>query len=174
MSVLTQTETEPLTPVVRLSRIAARSARLLLGLVLIAMVLLNVGNALGRYVFGSVFIGADELLVYGMIWMVMIGMLLVTAERSHIGLDVLMSRVGPRSRLALGVLHHALMTIASAYAAVQDFRFVARIGAFGQTSMALEMPMVIPHSALIVGFCGTAFIAALLCIRDGLQLAGRA
>ena len=37
--------------------------------------LLNVASAMCRYIFGIVFIGADELLVFAMIWMVMVGMI---------------------------------------------------------------------------------------------------
>ena len=34
--------------------------------------------------------------------------------------------------------------------------FVQRVAAIGQTSMALGIPMAIPHSALVIGFGGTA------------------
>ena len=62
------------------------------------MVALNVVNAVCRYVFGIVLTGADEVLVFGMIWMVMLGMILVTADRRHIALDFLVTRAGPRQR----------------------------------------------------------------------------
>jgi TRAP-type C4-dicarboxylate transport system permease small subunit len=65
---------------VRRLHMARTAARALLGFVLLGMVLLNVANAIGRYTAGMVFIGSDELLVFGMIWLVMIGMLLVTAD----------------------------------------------------------------------------------------------
>ena len=76
----------------RLASTAGTIARTLLGLVLLAMVVLNVINAAGRYALGAVFIGSDELLVFAMIFMVMIGMLIVTAERGHIALDFLAHR----------------------------------------------------------------------------------
>ena len=57
------------------------------------------------------------------------------------------------------------MTGACGYAAVQSFAVrAADHRASGQTSMALGMPMLIPHSALLVGFGGTAIIAAVLAI----------
>jgi TRAP-type C4-dicarboxylate transport system permease small subunit len=158
----------------RLTRVAVRAARTLLGLVLLGMVLLNVANAVGRYTAGAVLIGADEVLVFGMIWMVMIGMLLVTAEGSHIALDILAARVSPRVHTLCLLLHHVLIAIAAGYAATQSSAFVERVGTMGQTSMALGMPMVIPHAALIVGFGGTALIAVLLFVRDAMQLAAGA
>ena len=47
--------------------------------------------------FGIVVIGVDEVLVFAMIWMVMVGMILVTAERSHIALEFL-ARAPARAR----------------------------------------------------------------------------
>lgn len=154
----------------RVLHIARAMTRTLLGLVLLGMVVLNVANAVGRYVFGKVFIGADESLVFAMIWLVMIAMILVTADRGHIALDFLVNRVGARARTALSLLHNAIVLVACAYAAVVSIAFVGRVGATGQTSMALGISMVLPHSALIVGFGGTAMVSLLLVISDILVL----
>lgn len=154
-----------------LARLALSATRGLLGLVLIALVLLNVVNALARAA-GTVVIGVDEVLVFGMIWMVMIGMLLVTADRSHIALEIITARVGTRARHMLSIVTHTAMMGACAFAAVQSFGFIQRVTATGQTSMALGMPMLIPHSALLVGFGGTAIIAAMLLVSDIRSLSG--
>ena len=154
----------------RIAGIAAAAARKLLGAVLLGMVLLNVANAMCRYLFGVVLIGADEILVYAMIWVVMIGMILVTMDRRHIALDLLMNRLEPRPRLALTVLHNAIIAIGAGYAAVQCLEFTKRVGAIGQTSMALGFPMVFAHSALVVGFAGTALVAGLLVVSDSVEL----
>lgn len=144
----------------------AAAARVVLGLLLLGMVAINVVAAMCRYVFGIVFVGADETLVFTMIWMVMVGMILVTANDSHIGLDFLVTRAGPRSRAALSLLHHAVLTGACGYAAFYCWQFVRRVAAIGQTSMALEIPMAIPHFALVVGFTGATIASALLLARD--------
>jgi TRAP-type transport system small permease protein len=148
----------------------ARTARTLLGVLLLAMVLLNVVNAVSRYALSYVVIGIDEVLIFAMIWMVMIGMLLVTAERSHIALEVVTGRVGPRARSALALIHHLITAGAGAYAASQSFQFVSRIAAIKQTSMALAIPMVIPHGAITFGLAGTAIVAAVLAVQDGRRL----
>ena len=148
-----------------LARAALAAARMLLGIVLIGLVLLNVVNALARAA-GSVVVGVDEILVFGMIWMVMIGMMLVTADRSHIALEILTARVGARTRCMLSIVTHVVMMASCAYAAVQSFGFVQRVATTGQTSMALGMPMLIPHAALLVGFAGTAIIAAMILVSD--------
>lgn len=148
-----------------LARTALLAARMLLGVVLVGLVLLNVVNAVARAA-GTVVIGVDEVLVFGMIWMVMIGMLLVTADRSHIALEILTACVGVHARCLLSIVTHSVMSAACAYAAVQSYGFIQRVTASGQTSMALGMPMLIPHSALLVGFGGTAIIAAMIVVSD--------
>jgi TRAP-type C4-dicarboxylate transport system permease small subunit len=155
---------------VGLARVALSMARSLLGAVLIGLVLLNVVNAVARAT-GRVVIGVDEVLVFGMIWMVMIGMMLVTADRNHIALEILTARIGARARCILSIVTHAVMMAACGYAAVQSFGFIQRVAATGQTSMALGMPMLIPHSALLVGFAGTAVIAAMIVVSDVRSLA---
>jgi TRAP-type transport system small permease protein len=157
----------------RLRHVVGSALRTLIGAVLVGLVMLNVANAVARAT-GIVVIGIDEVLVFGMIWMVMLGMLLVTAEKSHIALELLNARVGPRTALALSVVTHLVMAFACAYAALQSFYFVQRVAALGQTSMALGMPMLIPHSALVIGFGGTAIIALSLVWRDMKLLAAPA
>ena len=149
----------------------ASAVRVFLGLLLLSMVALNVANAICRYVFGVVLTGADEVLVFSMIWMVMVGMILATIDRRHIALDFLVTRAGPRQRAALTILHHAVLTGACAYAAIYCWAFVARVAAVGQTSMALGVPMAIPHFALFVGFAGTTIASALLLAADIAALA---
>jgi TRAP-type C4-dicarboxylate transport system permease small subunit len=149
----------------------SKLVRVILGLVLLGMVALNVVSALCRYIFGIVFVGADEVLVFSMIWMVMVGMIVATAERRHIALDFLVTRANERQRIALSVLHHIVLTAACAYAAFYCLQFVARVAAVGQKSMALEFPMAIPHAALFVGFAGTAVASAILLSWDVAELA---
>ena len=146
----------------RIARIAAFAARALLGALLIGMVLLNVANAACRYLFSVVLIG--------MIWMVMIGMILVTIDRRHIALDFLVNRLAPRPRIALTMFLHLIIAIGAAYAAVQSVEFARRVTMIGQTSMAIGFPMVFAHSALVVGFAGTALVAAVLVVSGGTEL----
>lgn len=150
-----------------LRRFAVSALRILLGFILIALVLMNVGNAICRAA-GIVIIGVDEVLVFGMIWMVMLGVLLVTADRGHINFELVTTRVSPRAQTILMIVTHAILVFICAYTAYESFQFVRQITRLGQTSMALGMPMLIPHAALVVGFGGTAIIAAAL-VFDGVQ-----
>lgn len=153
----------PMAPATSPARLPVLATRILLGVVLLGMVALNVANAVGRYTFGAVFIGADELLAFSLVWLVMLGTILVTAEQSHIALDFIVQRAGARNVLLLKLLHHVVVAGACGYAAMQSFAFVQRVA--GQTSMAMGIPMAIPHSALVVGLGGTALIAFVLAVQ---------
>jgi TRAP-type C4-dicarboxylate transport system permease small subunit len=154
-----------------LAHTIASAVRVFLGVLLLGMVALNVANAVCRYALGVVLTGADEVLVFTMIWMVMVGMILATIDRRHIALDFLVTRAGPRQRAALSILHHVVLTGACAYAAFYCWSFVMRVAAIGQVSMALGVPMAIPHFALFVGFAGTTIAGALLLAADVAALA---
>lgn len=158
--------------VLRLSASLTGGLRMLLGAALLLMVAVNAVNAVGRYAGGFSLVGADELIVYLMIWVVMTGMIVVTAERRHLALDIVPARLGGAAKAALSLLSHAAMAIACTYAAVQSYAFVVKVARVGQVSMALEIPMAIPHAAVLVGFSCTALVAAVLCVRDIAELAG--
>jgi TRAP-type C4-dicarboxylate transport system permease small subunit len=70
------------------------------------------------------------------------------------------------------MIQHLAMTLACAFATVQCWLFVSRVARIGQTSMALGIPMAIPHFALVVGMAGTTVVAALILAGDIAALAG--
>jgi TRAP-type C4-dicarboxylate transport system permease small subunit len=139
-----------------------------LGLVLLAVVAVNVANAAGRYLLGVSVTGTDELMVYAMIWVVMLGAVLSLAGRQHIGIELLPAAVGPRARAraALYLVHDAVALAVCAYLARASWLFVTRISGLGTTSMGLGIPMSWPHAALLVGFAGMAVVAAGLIVAD--------
>ncbi|MEQ9813795.1 MAG: TRAP transporter small permease [Azospirillaceae bacterium] len=133
----------------------------LLGLLLVAMVLLNVANAAGRYVVGRAIDGSDEVLVFSMVWIVFIGTVLVTGRDRHLGFD-LAARLfrGRWGALRTGMLDIGLAVLAG-YVALQSFGFVDRLARLGQVSMAADIPMAVPHAAVLVGMALTALLAGL-------------
>ncbi|MEQ9691617.1 MAG: TRAP transporter small permease, partial [Bauldia litoralis] len=55
---------------------------------------------------------------------------------------------------------------ATVYAANASWLYVERIARLDTRSMALGLPMTIPHSAVLAGFVGMALVAAILLVRD--------
>lgn len=145
---------------------AERALRVLLGIILLVMVAVNVVNAAARYLAGVQWIGSDEFLVYSQVWIVMIGLAVVTAERRNLALDLLAGARAVRLRRLRDALTGIVTAIACGYAAWQSFAFVSRIAALDQKSMALGLPMAIPHAGLFIGFVATALVAVALVVAD--------
>ncbi|MBC7281075.1 TRAP transporter small permease [Hoeflea sp.] len=152
--------------ILRAEALVVRLIGILLGLGLLAMVFVNVANAAGRYsgLFGLV--GADELLVYGMIWIVMLGAILAARDRDHLSINLLPSAMKGRPAAALQVAIDVATVTVSAFIAWHSFNFIERIAGLNQSSMGLGIPMIVPHSAILVGFTGIAAVTALLTIVD--------
>lgn len=137
-----------------------------LGLCLIAMVAVNVLNALGRYGGLPVLTGADELLVFSMIWIVMLGAVLATRQRTHLTIDLLPAALGQTAARSLRIATTLVMAGVTGFTAWHSWVFIGRIGALGQTSMGLGIPMTVPHLAIFFGFTGIAVVATLMALAD--------
>jgi TRAP-type C4-dicarboxylate transport system permease small subunit len=137
-----------------------------LGLGLVMMVLLNFLNAIARYSGLHAFSGIDELLVYSMIWLVMIGAIVAMRERLHISITLLPTALGSWSKQVLLFGLSCVSTVVSGFIAWQSLAFIERIFAIGQKSMGLGVPMVVPHLAIFTGFAGMAIVSLALSIAD--------
>jgi TRAP-type C4-dicarboxylate transport system permease small subunit len=142
----------------------------LLGLTLLFVVGVNFLNATSRYLFGFSPVGADELMVYVVIWAIMLAAIMSLILRSHINVNLLPSYTTGRARHLLHVLHDAAAVLACGYATYASWLFIARISRLGVTSMGLGMPMTVPHAALLIGFAGLTLTGAVMLIRDCIAL----
>lgn len=149
--------------------------RVSLGLGLGLLVLLNVINAAGRYAGAPSLAGMDELLVFGMIWLVMIGAILATKDGAHLSINLLPTALNAVQQRALGTVVNILVAAICLFVAWHSWSFIERIWAIGQKSMGLGVPMVVPHFAIFVGFAGMGVVALFLVfseIRHTLQRRG--
>lgn len=142
----------------------------LLGLILLFVVGVNVVNATSRYLFGVSPVGADELMVYTVIWVVMVAAIISLILRSHINVNLLPLYTKGRVRHLLHVIHDAAAVFACGYATYASWLFIGRISKLGVTSMGLGLPMTIPHAALLIGFAGLTVTGAVMLVRDLLAL----
>ena len=139
---------------------------LILGAAVLFVVAVNVVNASGRYFFGFAFTGADELMVYTVIWIVMAGTVLSMAKRSHISLNLLPTYLPPRWRTLLFILHDLIGIAVCAYATNAAWLFTTRLAKLKVTSMGLGLPMIVPHGALLLGFAALVVVCVWLLVRD--------
>lgn len=131
---------------------AGAIVRKLLGALLIAMVLLNVANAAGRYLFGKAIAGSDELLVFAMVWLVFLGAVLVTARQGHLGFDIAARLLTGGPQRLLHSVRHLVVAALAGYVALQSWAVLQKLIKVDQSSMALGVPMAIPHAAVLVSF----------------------
>lgn len=96
-----------------------RAARHLLRLLEIALVvclalmgILVFGNVVMRYVFNSGIVVSEELSRLLFVWLIFLGAILASAQRSHIGFDSLAKAAPPRLRKILALFTGSLMLIA--------------------------------------------------------------
>jgi len=140
-----------------------RGIRALLGILILAGVVLNFANVVGRYVFWRPIIWAEEILVFIMIWCVMLGATLVTWENAHLRMDAVYQLGSPRARRWLNLVSTAAFLVAGLFVLVQSTRVVALVASTGQRSVAAEVPMAIPYGAIPVSFALIVAIAIWRC-----------
>ncbi len=139
--------------------------RLALGLVTIAAVTINLVNVIGRYVFLRPIKATDEIMIFMWAWTVFLGAVVVSWKNSHLKIEVLSSilPVGLRRVISVGGLVILIGVLAFTFS--QSLQFLSLINRIGQTSIAAGIPMVIPHSAIPIGF-GLIILITLLRLRN--------
>ncbi len=137
--------------------------RAFLGAVLMASVLLICANAFGRYALHQPIIWAEEVLGYALVWLVYLGAILVTVDRSHLTMDLLSNLLGPRARTALEVFGALVF---AAVGGVIIFQGWSSIAPLSHRSQVADLPMNIMHGIIPVSFVVMIAVMLLLAIGD--------
>jgi len=138
----------------------SRGMERLLGLVFCGVVLLNFVSATMRYLGGGAILGADEVQVYAVVWLVFIGAAIVAWRGAHLRMDVFSTRLqGPAARLR-DLLETLLAVAVCGTMSWVSLRFVLQIHEMGQRSDGAGIPMWAAHSAVLVGFALITLAAA--------------
>jgi TRAP-type C4-dicarboxylate transport system permease small subunit len=140
---------------------ALRGIYAVLGCVMLAGVLLNLANVIGRYAFAKPIFWAEEVLVALTIWGVFLGAAVVTWRCDHLNMDLFSARVSGSARVALNTVIALTLASVCAFIAWQSFTIVQLFAQTEAVSAGAQIPKVIPHSALLVGFSLSA-LAVLL------------
>jgi TRAP-type C4-dicarboxylate transport system permease small subunit len=131
-----------------------RAIEAVLSLALLAAIVLNFVNVIGRYVLGQSIVGADEVQIYSMLWIAFLGAGVVAWRGEHLRMDAL-ARGFPRplSRF-LRVVELLLLIALAAFVLFQSWRYTTQMATV--TSPFAGIPMWIPHSAVLAGFAALA------------------
>jgi TRAP-type transport system small permease protein len=123
-----------------------------LALALIAAVVFNFVNVIGRYVFGRTFIAADEVQIYIMVYIAFLGAAVATWRRVHLRMDVLAKMLPGGAQKALGAVELALVLVLAVFVSYVAYGYVTQMAGLDARSQNAGIPMWMPHSAIALGF----------------------
>jgi TRAP-type C4-dicarboxylate transport system permease small subunit len=137
----------------------------LLGAALIAAVVFNFVNVVGRYILGRTFIAADEVQIYIMVYIAFLGAAVATWRRMHLRMDVLVHRLPHGVRAALAATELVLVLVLAAFVLYVSSGYVKQMAGLDARSQNAGIPMWIPHSAIVIGFGLIAVLAVLQIVQ---------
>lgn len=138
--------------------------RALIGAIILAGIAINFANVIGRYVFLAPLDWAEEVMVYLIVWAVFLGAVVVTFEKRHLAMDIVLKRLPPRPQRALRAVILTVLVLCCGFVCIQAARIVELMGRLDQKSIVVGIPMTLPYLAFVVGF-GLMVLAALAAIR---------
>ena len=126
--------------------------RVIIAVVILAGILINGGNVIGRYVYLAPIIWAEEIMIYGMVWTVFIGAVLVTWDSRHLKMDLLSTTLPSPWKEILAGLGVVMFLAVCVFVVPQNWTVFSLMYNLDQRSIVAEVPMSIPHFALLLGF----------------------
>ena len=129
---------------------------------LATIVAINGVNVIGRYFFSRPLAWAEEAMLYLMIFVVFAGAIAATWRGVHIGIDAFVTRMPATFQRVASIAVSLLSVVLLLTVAKAGFDTVQLLYSFDQRSDAMEFPMWIPQSFVVVGF---GMCAILLTVR---------
>ena len=125
---------------------------------------INFANVVARYVFLAAFYWGEEMgLVYLSIWSIFLAAAAVAYDGRHLTMDLVFARLPLLWHRALQAFVATVCFATFSLMAWQSLEVVRLLAKNDQRSIAVDMPMVVPHAALLVGFalCAAAVVCRL-------------
>jgi TRAP-type C4-dicarboxylate transport system permease small subunit len=142
-----------------------RIPHVLSGTLFLIAVVLNIVNVIGRYVFGMPVFWAEETLTFTIIWIVFLVAGSIAYRGAHLNMDLVFSRLPGPWQVAIRVAIVLSLIACTIFTAVQSWKVVELHYMTGGVTAGTNIPLVIPHSALLFGFSFMA-LAAILRFRS--------
>jgi TRAP-type C4-dicarboxylate transport system permease small subunit len=130
------------------------------GLILMGIVVLIVIDVTLRYVFNRPFSFSIEVIGIALVVVVFASILLCTASRGHLVIDVLVSRFSPRGQAITDAVMHFLSIGVCIIIAWRSIVYAVYLSEIGYVSTLLKMPLY-PFS-LFIAFCSCLMTLILL------------
>ena len=139
--------------------------RLIIGTLILVGIVINFANVVGRYVFLEPIIWAEEIMIYIMVWTVFVGAVLVSFEGQHLKMDFFSVKLPSPWKETINFISTAAVLLVCVFMIPNDWTVVKLMWQNDQRSVVAEIPMVIPHFALLLGFV-LIFIAVAVRFRS--------
>ena len=136
----------------RLERIAFIIPRFICGVLVLAIVAVSGANVVARYVFLSPFFWAEEVQRYILICFVYFGAILVTWDGRHLRMDILSLLLRSPWKEIVNFVTTIVFIGICALVVTQSWEVTLLQVQYDRHSVAAEIPMVVPHSMVLIGF----------------------
>jgi TRAP-type C4-dicarboxylate transport system permease small subunit len=140
------------------------------GALFLVAVVLNFVNVIGRYVFGMPVFWAEEALTFTVIWIVFLVVGTITYRGAHLNMDLLYSRMPAGLQRVVRIAIALALIVCTIYTAIQSWTVVELHYMTGGVTAGTNIPLVIPHSALLFGF---SFMALAAIVRLPSYISGK-
>ena len=142
----------------------------LAGALFFVAVVINFVNVVGRYVFGAPLFWAEETLIFIVIWIVFLMVGAITYRGAHLNMDLLYARMRPALKRIVNTAIVLTLIVCAVYTAYQSWLVVLLHYRTHGVTAGTNIPLVIPHAALLFGF---SFMAAAAIVRFRAYVTGK-
>ncbi len=127
----------------------------IIGFLLALMVILVFSNVIARYFLNSALAWSEEISRFMLIWVAFLGSVLAYVRNEHLGLDILITVLPPRSSRVVLVLANLLVIAAIVILLYGGWSITSHTFNSGWTSPALSIPygvvyMIVPVCSLLL------------------------
>jgi len=149
------------------SRSLVTILRVLAGILLIASVLLNFANVVGRYFFGDSIYWAEEVMLFLMVGCVFFGNGVVAWSGRQLRMDVIVGMMPKPVQKVLSLMSELVLVAIAIAIAVFSWPVIRDLALFDQRSQSAELPMVIPQALVPIGLLLMAFLVVARLLTGG-------
>jgi TRAP-type C4-dicarboxylate transport system permease small subunit len=140
------------------------------GVLFLVAVAINIVNVIGRYIFSKPVFWAEEILIYLIIWTVFLVAGSITYRGAHLNMDLVYSSLPALWKRAVNIAISLSLIGCMIFVTAQSWKIVELYYRTHGVTAGTDIPLVIPHSALMFGF---AFMALAAMVRFRSYITGK-
>ena len=139
---------------------------------LMASVIINFTNIIGRYFFSVSIPWAEEIMLFLMVGCVFTGCCAVAWEGRQIRMDVVVTMLPEKLRRFFALLSELVMIATAAAVTAFAWPVIVQLADFDERSQAANFPLVIPQAMIPIGYSLMALLVAVRLMRRPSRASG--